>query len=220
VPERVTVVARSAKVSVRAADVDQVSAQGATVTHGPSGVVVGGGSGSVTVVVPVGTDVVVGTASGKVICEGRLGAVTITARSGHIIVEEAASVDARTASARIDIGRVAGECNTLTKSGVIRIERAGSADVSAISGKVTIGEVGHARVKCVAGAVKLTTGARPDVKVRTISGAVQIVVPRGSTPQTNLRAKVGRIRCDCEVGDDGVVDVETVSGRISVVCSS
>ena len=107
-----------------------------------------------SVVVPEGTDVVVGTASGKVACEGRLGAVTITARSGHITVEHAATVDARTSSARIDIGRVDGECNTLTKSGVIKIESAGSADVSAISGKVTIGNVGHARVKCVAGGVK------------------------------------------------------------------
>ena len=217
--ERVTIVARSGKVTVRAAKVSEVSAQGAQVSHGPSGIVVGGGSGPVSVVVPEGTDVVVGTASGAVACEGRLGAVTITARSGHITIEEASRVDARTASARIDIGRCDGECNALTKSGVIKIEHAASVEVSAISGRVTIGQAEHARVRCVAGAVKLTTGAQPDVKVRTISGAVEVVVPRGTTPQTNLRAKVGRIRCDCEVGDDGLVDVETVSGRISVVCA-
>ncbi len=218
-PERVTVVARSAKVSVRAAAVHEVSAQGASVERGPSGLVVGGGAGAVSVVVPEGTDIVVGTASGKVVCEGRLGAVTITARSGHVVVEHAASVDARTASARIDITRCDGDCNALTKSGVIKIGHAGAAEVSAISGRVTIGEASHARVRCVAGTVKLATATNPDVKVRTISGSVEITVPRGATPQTNLRAKLGRIRCDCEVGDDGLVDVETVSGRISVVCA-
>jgi DUF4097 and DUF4098 domain-containing protein YvlB len=217
-PERVTVVARSGSVSVRAAAVQEVSAQGASVSRGPSGLVVGGGSHAVHVVVPEGTDVVVGVASGKVVCEGALGAVTITARSGHVIVEQAASVDARTASGRIDIGRCDGACNTLTKSGVIKIGSAAAVDVSAISGRVTIGAVAHARVKCVSSVVKLTTGPRPDVRVRTISGAVEIAVPRGARPRTNLRAKVGRIRCDCEVGDDGLVDVETVSGRISVVC--
>ncbi len=218
-PERVTVVARSAKVTVRAAAVSEVSAQGASVSRGPSGLVVGGGSGAVTVVVPEGTDVVVGTASGSVECEGRLGAVTITARSGHISVEHAATVDVRSASARIRVARCDGACNALTKSGVVEIGSTESAEVSAISGKVKIGSAEHARVRCVAGSVKLTTGASPDVKIRTISGAVEIVVPRGATPQTNLRAKVGRIRCDCEVGDDGMVDVETVSGRISVVCA-
>lgn len=189
---------------MRAAQVSEVSAHGATVTNGPSGPVVGGGSGGVSVVVPEGTDIVVGVSSGKVICDGRLGAVTITGRSAHVIIDHAASVDARTASGRIDVVRCDGDCNALTKSGVVKIGHAGAAEVSAISGRVTIGEVGQARVRCVAGTVKLATGASPDVKVRTISGAVEIVVPKGATPRTNLRAKVGRIRCDCEVGDDGV----------------
>ena len=127
-------------------------------------------------------------------------------------------MDARTASARIDIERCDGECNALTKSGVIHIGRAGSVEVSAISGRVTIGEAAHARVRCVAGRVKLTATSPADVKVRTISGAVDVVVPAGATPQTNLRAKVGRIRCDCQPGDDGLVDVETMSGRIHVLC--
>ena len=218
-PARVTIVARSAKVSVRAAPVSEVSAQGASVTHGPSGPVVGGRSHPVSVVVPEGSDVVIGVSSGSVHCTGRLGAVTITASSSRIEIEHAASIDARSASGRIEVGRCDGECNTLTKSGSIKIGHAGAVDVSAVSGRVIVGEVGHARVKCVAGSVKMTTGANPDVKVRTISGSVEIVVPRGSTPRTNLRAKVGRIRCDCEIGDDGVVDVETVSGRISVLCA-
>jgi DUF4097 and DUF4098 domain-containing protein YvlB len=219
VPERVTIVARSAKVSVRAAAVSEVSAQGATVTHGPSGLVVGGRSNPVAVTVPEGTDIVIGVSSGSVECTGRLGAVTITASSSRITIEHAASVDARSASGRIEIGQCDGECNALTKSGSIKIGKADTVEVSAVSGKVTVGDVGHARVRCVSGSVKLTTGVSPDVKVRTISGIVEIVVPPGASPRTNLRAKVGRIRCDCEVGDDGVVDVETVSGKITVLCS-
>jgi DUF4097 and DUF4098 domain-containing protein YvlB len=215
----VTIVARSAKVSVRATDVVEVSAHGASLTRGPGGLVVGGGSEPVSVVVPEGTDLVVGVASGKVVCEGRLGAVTVTASSSGIIIAEAASVDARTASGRIEVGHCDGECNTLTKSGIITIDHAGSVDVSAVSGKVRVGAAGRVSVRCVSGKVKVTTGANPDVRVRSVSGEVEVVVPRGARPRTHLRAKVGRIRCECEVGDEGFVDVETVSGRISVVCA-
>ncbi len=215
-----TIIARSAKVTVRAASVSEVSAKGGSLTRGPSGLVVGGGAAAITVVVPDHTDIVVGAVSGKVVCEGLLGAVTVTASSSNISIEMAERIDARSASGRIDVGTCQGECNALSKSGAIRIGRVGSADVSAVSGKVTVGDAEHANVRCVSGSVSVaTTSENPDIKVRTVSGGVEVVVPRDASPRTNLRAKIRSVDCECESGDKGFVDVESLSGRIRVVCA-
>ncbi len=54
-----------------------------------------GGSDACTVRVPDGTDVILGSSSGDVRLEGRLGAVRATTHSADVDIEEAASVDAR-----------------------------------------------------------------------------------------------------------------------------
>ena len=65
-------------------------------------------SSAVEVRVPEGTDLVIGTTSGKVTVEGRVGAVAVVTSSGRVSIDHARSVDARTKSGRVHVGYAEG----------------------------------------------------------------------------------------------------------------
>jgi DUF4097 and DUF4098 domain-containing protein YvlB len=177
-----------------------------------------GGSKPVDVRCPPGTDVIIGTASGNVELVGPLGAVRVTTASAAVKIEEAASVDVRTASGKVDVGHCHGTCRAVTKSSRVRVRSAGALDCSVVSGSVEVGEVEHAVVRTVSGRVTLAARGGGRVEVRTVSGTVDVEVPRPHRPATTLRSISGRVRCDCEPGHDGEVSVATTSGAINVTC--
>jgi DUF4097 and DUF4098 domain-containing protein YvlB len=177
-----------------------------------------GGSSSVEVVCPPGTDVIVGTASGDVELLGPLGDVRVTTASGRITIEHARRIDLRTASGTIDIGECTGECRVVTKSSKVAVGNAGSLDCSAMSGRVVVGDVEDAIVRTMSGRVKLGTRGSGRVEVRTLSGKVDVAVPPQRRPATTLRSLSGRVRCDCDRGSDGEISVATTSGSINVTC--
>jgi DUF4097 and DUF4098 domain-containing protein YvlB len=158
----------------------------------------------------------VGTASGHVELKGVFGQVNVVTASGRIDVEQAATLDVRSASAAVHVGRCEGGCRVATTSGGIHIAHAGSADISAVSGKVVIGDVSQASVRTVNGTVSLagTRGGR--AHVRTVSGSVKVMLPSDATPTTALRSVSGSICCDPATGTDGEVDVKTISGSIRI----
>jgi DUF4097 and DUF4098 domain-containing protein YvlB len=167
----------------------------------------------------VGTDVTVGTMSGKIELLGSLGAVRVATASGKIRVVDAASIDVRTKSGKISIERCSGDCRIMTKSAGVHVESAGRATVAAISGVVRLDQVGGAEVKTVSGKVLLSLA--PDagkVSVHTVSGKVEVRVPATTRPSTRLRSISGKIECDCPPGDDGEIAVASVSGAIRVSC--
>jgi predicted membrane protein len=55
--------------------------------------------------------------------------------------------------------------------------------------------------------------------VRTVSGKVEILVPRELRPATRLKSVSGRVQCDCEEGSDGEISVASISGKITVSSS-
>src|SRR5256885_3874791 len=67
-------------------------------------------SQSFTVRCPEGTSVVVGTRSGSLRFDGRLGAVRATTISGHVDAEHVASADIRAMSGSIDVRACDGPC--------------------------------------------------------------------------------------------------------------
>ena len=122
-PVRITATSGRIEVTAEARD-DVVVERGQE--HPLGGVLeVQGDQGGVAMRVPVGTDLIVGSHSGRVELGGELGNVRITTRSGSLVVESCASLDARTVSGRVDVGRVTGD-----------------AHVKAANGRVTIAEVG------------------------------------------------------------------------------
>jgi DUF4097 and DUF4098 domain-containing protein YvlB len=215
---RITIAARSAAIEVVAGASDELRVDGASFVTTPEGVEVQGRSRLIQVGCPAGSDLRIATASGRVTTHGPLGEVHVTTRSGRVEIEHAARAEIRTLSGSITIGRVDGDCRCVVKSGRVKVGAAGSVDVNSTSGTVQIGDVGDAAVTMLSGRVDLETHRGAAVKVQTMSGAVRVKVPEDARPRTNLRAKSGKVHCDCAIGDDGEIDVKTMSGSIEVTC--
>ncbi len=217
-PPRITIAARSAPVEVVAGGVDGVTVDGGSIVTTDEGIEITGRSSRLRVGCPAGADVRIATASGKVTTTGPLGDVHITTRSGKVSVGEARRLEVRTMSGRVHVGACEGECRCVVTSGAVTIDRAGSVEVTSTSAKVEVGDVGDAAITVMSGAVVLGTRRNTAVKVRSMSGAVRVQVPADARPRTSLRAKVGKVRCECPTGDDGEIDVKTMSGLIEVTC--
>jgi DUF4097 and DUF4098 domain-containing protein YvlB len=215
----VRVTTRSGSVTVIGEDrPDVLVERGAEkVTSGDDGVEVVGRSGTIELRCPSDSDVFVGTASGSVSLQGRLGRTHVTSESGSIEIDEVASADARTKSGSIRVADCTGTCRCSTKSGRLDVGRAGAVELVTASGSVEAEAVGAAKVQVGSGSVDLGITALEHVEVDAHSGSVTITLPEGSHPMTELHAGSGSVRCDCAPGDDGSVRVTTGSGSIEVI---
>lgn len=223
VPLRLHVSSRSGHVRILARDVAGVEVKGADVEHDADGSVRiharRFGSQGVEVRCPTGSDLIVGIESGSVETRGELGDVRVTARSGRVEIESARHVDVRTTSGAVHVGRCVGECRVVSTSSRVRVGAAGRFDCSSTSGRIEANDVGDALVRTMSGRIAVSTRADGRIEVRTLSGAVEIEVPRDRRPALTLKSMSGRVRCECEQGDDGEVHVATGSGAIRVTCA-
>lgn len=169
--------------------------------------------GRLTVRVPAGTDVVIGTTSGRVDVEGAVGAASIVTESGRIEIDRAASVDARTASGRLQIGRVQGRCRVRNKSGRVEIGGCGGADVATESGRIRLTHVtGAVEAHCVSGRIDLQFDAPADVVAETVSGRISVRLPSGARPHRIDHTD----RSERPDDSDCTVRAASVSGRVEV----
>ena len=174
-------------------------------------------SRSLTVRCPEGSDVVVGTRSGSLRFQGRLGAVRATTMSGRIEVADAASADIRGMSTSIRVDSCAGDCRVKTKSGSVEIGSAGSVDISVGSGSITVHHLaGGGRVRDISGSVRVDADGHDRLEVESMSGAIVVTVPSGCRPR--VRAKSMSRSTDIAVpsGDDCEILAKTMSGKITV----
>jgi len=151
--------------------------------------------------VPTGMNVSVGAISGSVRLEGTFGGVKVSAVSGSVELDHAlGDVDIRSVSGSLTVKSAAGECCVNSKSG-----------------RIEIGRVGRlAKAATISGRVELTTEGGGDVEVKTISGHVSVRVPPGKAPRVRFRSLAGKLRCDCEQGDDFEVRAASVSGSVEI----
>lgn len=222
-PLKLAIATRSGRVLVVAEPGSSLRVRGGTPTLEPDGttrVTPTSRSGAVEVRCPAGSDLVVGTSQGPVELRGGFGAVSVTTGSGRIDLSgaHAARADLRTGSGRIDVARCDGECRVVAQSGRVEIGWAGTAEVTTSSGRVILGHSEAANVTTTSGRVELATGDRPDVRVRSLSGRVEVAVPEGVSPATRIESATGRVCCECTPGDDGELEVTTTSGAVDVVC--
>ncbi len=167
----------------------------------------------VTVTVPVGTAVIVGTTSGRAEVEGPVGTVAVATESGRVLVESATKADVRTTSGRVTVGDVVGRCCVKTVSGSISVAACAGGDAATTSGKIDLSQVsGPVRAHCVSGQISLELVAAHDVEAETVSGRVSIVLPPG----------VRAYRPDATGGPtpddaDCTILARSVSGRVQVV---
>lgn len=179
-----------------------------------------GGSARMELRCPTGSDVRVGTGSGRVELRGELGHVHVTTASGSVAVDRVASADLRSVSGSVSVGSCSQLCRLQTKTGRAEVGNAERAEVSTVSGRVTVDRAkGEVQVRTATGAVEVGTAGSNDVAVQTLSGAVTVRVPSGVRPAARLKSLTGRLRCDCEEGSDCSVSVSTMSGKVEVVPS-
>lgn len=176
-------------------------------------------SSTLLVRVPEGSDVVVGTISGRITLRGRFGAVAVTTVSARIAVEAAERVDARSISGRVEIGTCTGEARIDAVSGRAEVGSAGAVSVSTASGRIQVDEVRRkVRARALSGRISVTVTETPlDVKAESVSGRITLTVPASATPQQSLRAKRGSVSSELAQGDDGQILARTHSGSIRVL---
>ena len=181
-------------------------------TAASAGVEVTTASDSVEVRCPVGTDVVVGSASGRVRLEGQLGAARVTTASGSIRVGSVSSADLRTQSARIEVERCLGTCRVMNKSGKVEVHRARDVHVEGVSGTIEVAG-DEVRVRTVSGRVRV--GTNRSAAIESVSGSVDVRVPEGFRPHVRRQGQ-GRVDVDVPEGDDGDISIRTVSASVRV----
>ncbi len=218
---RLNVSTRSGSVRVDAAPGIELSIDGGAVVGDNEGELqVRRTEGASTIVVhcPLDTDVTIGTVSGSIVTEGRLGAVRVVTVSGKVHVAEAQRVDVRAKSGTVELDACAGECRVVVISGKVKVGKAQRISVAGVSGTVRAEQVEGAEVKTVSGKVMLGATGTGAVSVHTVSGTVEIEVPGDVEPATRLRSISGRIRNECPAGGGGPIAVASVSGAIRVSC--
>lgn len=218
--------ARSGRVEVIAEDRPDVHVErgGRTVEwtvepgDGPGGrITVTSTSDTIRARVPTGTDVVVGTTSGRVKVVGRVGSAAITTMSGRVSVEAAERVEVRTISGRVEVDECT-EARVDAVSGRVTIGRTGAVWVSTKTGRVTVAEAtGSVRARSVMGRISIRIAAAPvDARVETVSGRIEVGVPPGSRPLQRFAVRAGSIRSSVPDGGEGEIAARTVSGAIRV----
>jgi len=176
---------------------------------------VSAGSRRALVRVPIGTDLVVGTTSGRVEVSGPVGSLAVTTMSGRVSVEAARSVDIRSTSGRIEVGSATGSCRVSTRSGRVVVGSCGEAHLTSASGRISL-EVadGPVHAHCVSGRIDVAVSSAQDVEAETVSGRISVRLPAGVRPWIVARrddAQPESDRYDC------VVTARSVNGRIDVV---
>ena len=155
-----------------------------------------GGRVFLTVSVPPMTDVEVGTASGDVDVDPRLGRLDVTTVSGEVQFESVERLHARTTSGGIRGNRVEGEATCITTSGDIRVsEIIDRADFSTRSGSVVIGSCsGTVSCATLSGNIRIEELSGPD-------GQNQVDVRRGPAGDPSADPARGRREHPVRQGD-------------------
>jgi DUF4097 and DUF4098 domain-containing protein YvlB len=217
----VRVSSRSGRIEVVAESRDGVAAYKSgeeIAVEGDGTVTVSSRSSNLVVRVPEGTDVVVGTISGRITLVGRFGAVAANTVSARISIDTAERVDARTISGRVHVGACSGEVRIDAVSGRAEVGSAGAVLLSTTSGRITVDEVrGKVRAKGVSGRIEINVTETPlDVKVGSLSGRIRLTAPAIASPRQHLTTKRGSITSSLDQGDDGELQARTHSGSIRI----
>ena len=215
VPRPVRISAGSNRVDVVAKRNTEFSLDGsAEVTDADGRITVGDVRSRLAVNVPVGTDVVIGTTSGRVQVKGPVGHLAVVTESGKVEVESAAAVDIRTASSRVEVGEVAGVCRIRSTSGKVEVESCGDADVAGRSGRIELQRVdGEVEAHSVSGRIELSMSSANDIHAETVTGKIEVSLPKGTVPFRPSDSEHGALR---PPGADCTVFARSTTGKVVV----
>jgi DUF4097 and DUF4098 domain-containing protein YvlB len=179
-----------------------------------------GGSKSLSVRCPAGTDVVIGTHSGTVKLVGDFGTVSVTTMSGNIEVESADEADLRSGAGGITLGACRDRCRMNSMSGSINAGAVGAASAGTMSGSITIERVaGRFKARSVSGTIRAACACEGAIVVKTVSGKVHLDLPTGTALDTRFKTLSGHVRNPFPVGNDCHLEAMSISGSIELVPS-
>jgi DUF4097 and DUF4098 domain-containing protein YvlB len=219
--ERVRITVRSGRLRVSGETRDDLDVEGARVSGEGPEVEFKVGSKPVTARVPATTEIIVGSHSGDVSFTGAVGAVRVTTASADVDAEDVASIDARSTSGRLRVGRSRGSLRLKTTSANVRVDRVdGEVKVASISATVEIRAAhGPVAIKTVSGDIDVTVDGTAAVLLESVSGSITVRVPDGRRPDVRVKTISGKKRVEVESGNDFQLGLRSVSGTLTVTGS-
>lgn len=209
----VRIASTNGRVDVAAEERDDVDVRGdARVDHAGGQTTIDGLHGRLRVRVPVGSDVVIGTTSGRVDVSGPIGSASVTTESGRVTIAESQSVDVRSIAGRIEIERSEGACCLRSENGSVTVGSCAHADVATSSGRIVLHDVrGVATAHCTSGRIDITMAGAHDVVAETVTGRIAVSLPAG------VRAFFSDGSQDSPADADCTVYTRSVTGHVDVV---
>lgn len=199
---------------------------------------------SVTVTMPLDSDLATKLGSADLVANGRYGAARIRSGSGEVRVEELTDdavvetgsgdieIDSslgdlriKSGSGDVTLGRCAGSLVVSTGSGSVQVRSA--EDTTAVksgSGDIQVDDA-HTDVSTMTGSGDLNLGRirRGTVKAKAASGDIHVGVPAGIPVWTDISCLTGRVRSNLQgagqpEGDQDYIEIRatTVSGDINL----
>lgn len=161
----------------------------------------------VRVTCPTRTEVDVNTVDAPVKITGQVGETNLRTVSGELEVEEVAgSASLRTISGDASAREISGDARVHTVSGDVELTGVGSAAVlRSISGDFRVGSVfGPVTFDSVSGDLDLGSVAEGAVKVKTVSGDVNVGIRSGSRVWIDARSLGGSTTSDLPITEEAV----------------
>lgn len=155
-----------------------------------------------TITVPTGTRVRIGTVSGEVTVRGTMGEVVVKSTSGDVEVTAARErAEISSVSGKIELSDASGRIALESVSGGITVEDVeGDLTAEAVSGDVNIrrARLSELGAKVMSGSIHYdgSISAAGTYRLNTHSGSVTMVLPANSSAQLSLETFSGRINSE------------------------
>jgi DUF4097 and DUF4098 domain-containing protein YvlB len=177
---------------------------------------------TVRIDVPSGSDVDVKTASADVELNGLIGDLSAKTASGDVTADDAAGdVRVATASGDLSVETVGGDLRMQSASGDVQVvsvngraEVSGQsgdievaavgdgADIRSASGDIRLGDVtGHSSIVGISGDTRVLSFAEGELRVRSVSGDIEVGIPHGTSFQVDAQSMSGTVRSEIPLGE-------------------
>lgn len=180
----------------------------------------------ITVRIPTGSTVDLGTASASITARGPLAKADAKSASGEISIEQVdGDCQADAASGDIAVGTVGGAVRLRSASGDLRVARVGGrCSAKSASGAVDVGWAGDlVSAASASGAITVRDATRGEVICKSTSGNIAVGVRKGTLVWLDLSTVSGRTTSSLSPDEAPrgreetlTVKVQTVSGNITI----
>jgi DUF4097 and DUF4098 domain-containing protein YvlB len=187
-----------------------------------------GASVRVSVRIPPGSDVEVGTASADVRAAGRVRVAEVKSATGDVSFDEIEeNARLKSVSGGVRVERIGGDAAVQTVSGDVEVGCVeGAATVNSVSGDVEVREArSSVRLQTVSGDGNVASASQGEITMQSVSGDLRLGVRPGSKVFIDARSTSGDTSSELPVGSEPPANggpllelrAKSVSGDIKIV---